>query len=185
MPEIVIFFNKIANWNFVEKKDNFLQFFWKKMSSLWQFLDRQMAIFRSVKCWLTRFSMDLDSLLVPIVLLPLVLVTGVSGDNEIILWGTLRRSGVVVVSEKKLPLSDMVSVYCWGPETCWVSRYRKQRPPQRLVVEGIPNVITSLHAFFVTFFYRPGILKFQPFVYYVWSHNINKSMVLLEKVWTF
>ena len=36
---------------FVEKNDNFCQFFLEKMTSFWQFFDSQMAIFRRVRLW--------------------------------------------------------------------------------------------------------------------------------------
>ena len=62
-----------------------------------------------------------------------------------------------------------------------VPPHRKRQPSQRLVVEGIPSVIISLLAFFCDIFFRPGILKFHPFVYYG-SHNKYKGIVLLETV---
>ena len=43
----VIFFNKIANGNFVEKKTIFVNFL--KKCRFWQFFDIQMAIFRRVR----------------------------------------------------------------------------------------------------------------------------------------
>ena len=49
MLKIVVFFNKIANDNFVEKITIFVNFFEKKMSSFGQFFDIQLAIFRRVR----------------------------------------------------------------------------------------------------------------------------------------
>ena len=49
LTKIVIFLNKIAIGNFVEKNVNFCQFFWKKCQSFGQFFDSQMAIFRRVR----------------------------------------------------------------------------------------------------------------------------------------
>ena len=50
LTKIVIFFNKIALGNFVEKMTIFVNFS-EKMSSFWQFLDIIMAIFRRVTFW--------------------------------------------------------------------------------------------------------------------------------------
>ena len=46
--KLSFFFQKIANGNFLEKKDNFWQFFEKKCQRFWQFFDSQMTIFRRV-----------------------------------------------------------------------------------------------------------------------------------------
>ena len=54
MKKIVIFLNKIAIGNFVEKNDNFCQFKKKKKSSFWQFFDSQMAIFRRIRFHLVK-----------------------------------------------------------------------------------------------------------------------------------
>jgi len=48
LTKIVIFFNKIAIGNFVDKNVKFFAIFLKKMSSFLQFFDSQMAIFRRV-----------------------------------------------------------------------------------------------------------------------------------------
>ena len=57
MPQIFIFFKKIAIGNFFEKNENFWQFFLKKCQVLGNFFDRQMAIFWRVgQVWIENGS---------------------------------------------------------------------------------------------------------------------------------